>query len=180
MRILPPALKIYFDSKIPDAAERSPTELLCEVAVACVGVSEVGGDNRGPVVELFQATVAKPVMQPWCLDFIQACIAYVEDTKRIKSALSATQLCAELWETAPQAAKLEKPERGDIILWRKGDTRTGHCGLVLGQDSLRYQTVEGNTSDSFGIDRNGDGVYSKNRAKGGSKTFVEVGFLRVF
>lgn len=181
-RSLPLALKEHFDSLISGeaVAMNDPAGLLCLVALSCVGVKEVGGDNRGPMVELFQSVVSSPKGQSWCADFVQSCIAYVEAVKGVQSPLTDADFVLKLWDDNRAYHAVTPPRRGDLILWRFGDTIQGHCGIVLGGDSLRYQTVEGNTSDSTGIDRNGDGVYPKNRAKGGSSTFRELGFLRAF
>lgn len=178
-RVLPPALKDFFAARVAYAGQ-SPTELLLLAARACLGVKEEGGDNCGPVVELFQSVVSKPCGQSWCLDFLQACIAYVEAATGLESALPGTQLVVDLWNQSKAYHAVSPPRPGDLILWRFGQSIHGHTGLIVGQDSLRYHTIEGNTSDSVGIDREGDGVYPKSRAKGGSASFVEMGFLRPF
>lgn len=179
MRVCPPTLKAHFDLLIPKEV-RSPRDLLQIVAHSCVGVTEVGGDNKGPLVELFQSAVSRPAGQSWCLDFLQACIAYVEVETGALSPLPATELCMDLWNRSKVIMGTDTPWPGDIVIWQLGETIHGHTGLIVGMDSLRFQTVEGNTSPAAGIERNGDGVFLKNRAKGGSKTFKEVGFLRVF
>lgn len=178
-RNLPVNLKVFWDSAQFDPA-LSPTALLLGVAQACVGVKEEGGDNRGALVDLFETTTGDPLGVSWCLDYLQACIAYVELTKGFMSPLPTTGSVLDLWNHAKNYSAVSPPKPGDLILWRFGTTLTGHCGLITGMDSLRYQTVEGNTHDSTEIDRDGDGVYARSRAKGGSKTFVELGFLRCF
>lgn len=184
MRKLPTALKEYIDTHLilPETPPVTPTDWMIAAALACVGVHNLNGADRGPVVELFQSVVGFPQSQPWCLDFIQGCIAYAEDKTGVLSPLPATELCMALWNQAPASQRFAPPrvQAGDLILWRFGATLHGHCGIVRSWDSLCYHTVEGNTSDKQEIDRLGDGVWTKNRAKGGSKTFVEVGFLRPF
>jgi hypothetical protein len=182
-RVLPKALREHLDSllwKPPLAhalANLSPTEALIETVKACVGVTEVGGDNRGTMVELFQDVVGDVQREPWCLAFLQACIAYVEELHGVRSPLIATEHCLTLW-LASKAAYPAQP--GDIILWRMGNTKNGHAGLITGVNSLLYDTVEGNTGAGSAIERNGDGVFAKRRARGGSSSFRELGFLRVF
>lgn len=181
VRTLPDALKAYLDARIPDVLNRqNPVEVLTQAALSCVGVHNEGGNDRGYVVELFQSVVGKPCAQAWCLDFVQAMIAYTEAVTGKASPLPATELCLGLWNSAKAYSAVTPARAGDIVLWRFGSTIEGHCGIILGSDSLRYQTVEGNTSDSQEIDRLGDGVWRKQRARGGSKTFVELGFLRPF
>jgi hypothetical protein len=179
MRNCPPELKAYLDDKLPGFTG-APNALLLAAANACVGVHEDGGDNHGKLVELFQSSVGRPEGQSWCLDFLQAIISYVESKTGAISTLPATQSVLDLWNRAKHYNATARPMPGDLILWQHGTSEHGHCGMVVGADTLRYQTIEGNTSDSTEIERNGDGVFMKNRAKGGSKTFVELGFLRVF
>lgn len=179
MRVLPDALKSFLDSKV-DASLSDPTAIFMAAAQACEGVHNEGGNDRGPMVELFQSVVGKPCRQPWCLDFVQGMLAYAEARTGRASALPATELCMAMWNQGKGYGAVFSPRPGDIILWRFGATIEGHCGIILSSDSLRYRTIEGNTSDTQEIERLGDGVWRKNRARGGSKTFVELGFLRPF
>lgn len=179
IRNIPPALKEHFDAALQGKIILDANAMLVAVASSCIGVIEVGGDNRGPLVELFQGTLTTPWGEPWCLDFIQACVAYVEAVKGIKSPLPATESVLTLWNNSQQW-RTAPATLGDLILWRLGDTMSGHSGIVTGSDSLLWWTIEGNTSDSTDINRNGDGVYAKKRAKGGTKTFTELGFLTCF
>ncbi len=52
------------------------------------------------------------------------------------------------------------PKSGDLIFFNRGNT-VGHIGLVVWCDGSRVYTIEGNTSDSAGIEGNGGGVYYK-------------------
>lgn len=181
MRHLPPQLKTFLDQKLlglllPD----DPAALLVQVARCCVGVTEQGGDNHGPLVEAFQSAVGSPMGQSWCMDFVQACIAYVEARLGVQSPVAPGEHCLTVWERSKAICGVSSPIPGDVIVWEHGDTQNGHTGIIVSFDSLRYLTIEGNTSDAAEINREGDGVYQKFRAKGGSKTFKEVGFLRVF
>lgn len=179
MRKLPAELKRYFDSKCP-VTPLSPTGLLIEAVASCVGIKEIGGNNQGPMVSLFQESIDIAESQPWCLDFLQACIAWVENVMAIQSPLAATQGVVDLWNRSKSYQATNNPKPGDLILWQFEGTQKGHCGILTGSDSLTWSTIEGNTSSNDPLDRDGDGVYAKKRAKGGSKTFVELGFLRVF
>lgn len=180
-RTCPPALVDYFKFKICDPQKMDPDELLVSTAIACSGVTEVGGENRGRLVELFQTSVNRPEGQSWCLDFVQACIAYVEAVKGIQSPLIATEGCMDLWQKSA-AANPERP--GDVVIWQFGTAWQGHCGILISRDLMHYHTIEGNTSPSREQDsaevRNGDGVYFKNRPVGGMRPFIQKGFVRPF
>lgn len=182
-RHLPKALKEYFNALLAnDIGVHSPDEMLRRVASGCIGVTEIGGDNKGPLVELFQATVGRPEGQSWCLDFLQACIAYVEEIKEIESALPATELCMGLWTYAPSENKSDTPKLSDLVVWQYGDTMHGHVGLIsdISANGDFITTIEGNTTGSKGLDTNGDGVFQKTRRRFGMGQFRELGFLRVF
>jgi len=80
------------------------------------------------------------------------------------------------------------PKVGSIFFMRKNKTWTGHAGIVaevLGGGKMR--TVEGNTSPQTGsveADRNGDGVYFRERSSTVQGDVVHglylVGFLHPF
>lgn len=187
MRKLSNELITYFDSQIdPNSLGvigLTPTELLMHVAEACVGVHEEGGDNQGSTVQLFQSVISAPQRQSWCMDFVQACIAYVEYRMNVGSPLAATELCLDLWNKSSRFRSVSEPKTGDIIIWQLGNTEHGHTGFIVKPATILnplHQTIEGNTSDSSELNANGDGVYNKFRSKGGSVTFREMGFLRVF
>lgn len=176
MRQLPQELKEFLDSRIPaDERQIEPAQLLLKAAAVCIGIT-----NESPMVDLFRSVVAKPQKEAWCVDFMQACIAYVESTLSIVSLLPATESAYELWQRGKIYSAISPPKPGDIIVWQLGNTMRGHCGMLTGQNSLLYFTIEGNTSEQVGIDRDGGGVYAKKRTKGGTLTFTELGFLRCF
>jgi len=173
IRTLPKELEKFFDSKNITATD--PVEFVIACARACVGINEVGGNNRGRMVELFQAVVRTPVGSPWCVDFIQAIVAYVELKLGIKSPVPSTDACLVLLKYG----QIKKTgDIGDIIVWEMPNGGR-HCGLIVGQNATRWTTIEGNTS-SAGFNRDGDGVFIKNRIRGGHDTFKEAGFLRTF
>jgi hypothetical protein len=64
-------------------------------------------------------------------------------------------------------AEQKVPIAGSIFFMQKGDTGTGHAGLVVLPGQVNFSTIEGNTSPSPGsaqADREGDGVYKKVRS----------------
>lgn len=176
-RHLPDELKAKWDAMGFDPS-LTPNQLMLAVARSCIGVKE-SSDNSGDMIDLFQSTISSPLKQSWCLDFVQSCIAYVELAKGVQSPLAATELCMGLWAQSIEN-RVTDPEPGDIVIWQLGNTEHGHTGLVDHIDATHLYTIEGNTSDSLNIDRNGDGVYEKYRLKGGSVTFRQMGFLRAF
>lgn len=180
-RTLNPAIKAHFDAVLgPEVIGLSPVELLLKAAPLLIGVTE---SNSPLIVHEIRSAIVEPWNQPWCADFIQTLVAYVEGVKGIQSPLAPSESVLTMWNDSPDHVEVQDDNQvrpGDIIVWQLGNTAEGHCGIITAIDSLLYETVEGNTSDSAEIDRMGRGVFAKKRAKGGTKTFKEVGFLRVF
>lgn len=140
---------------------------LTDLAMSQVGVHETG-DNSGPVVEMYQAVLGKPHKEPWCVAFVQWCVAEIDKRFGAHTLLYATESSQELWQLTPKVAQVLRPEAGCIAVWTKyaGEqpTQYGHCGIVREVlDHDWFLSVEGNTSAGPGIQREGDGVYAKRR-----------------
>lgn len=179
-RILPLELKEHFDKTCgPFEDLESPTAIFLTIVKSCTGIAEVG-HNGGKIVELFQASVGIPKGSPWCLAFPQGVIAYVESLTGIKSGLAATGHCLGLWNASAGIYAVTEPRPGDLIIYRHRGTSSGHAAVIQEVQLADFLTVEGNTGPGRDIEREGDGVYSKKRPRGGSKTFEERGFLRPF
>lgn len=143
-----------------------------------IGTIEKGGDNRGEMVEMFQRAVdGKASREPWCMCFVQYCIQMVDasldnkynQTLRHKRALFPSEHCMTTFHKSNSLLRINKPIEGCLILWRyyKADgtkTESGHVEIVTNLIDDQYvETVGGNTSDSSGVEREGDGVFQKKR-----------------
>lgn len=165
-------------------------KLLAFEAQKWVGVREMGGDNRGQIVEMFQKAVdGKAVGEPWCAAFTGFVIKTVDATmKALELDQGETQLVLSehvmtLWNKAPEAAKSKTPEPGCLVCWqlyKDGKaTGSGHVGVVVKVlDSKQIETIEGNTNDGQGVERNGVGVYRRIRDIAGAGSMKVVGFLK--
>jgi hypothetical protein len=162
--------------------------LLVHEARRWVGVTEKGGDNKGPEVEMFQKAVdGKSQGEPWCMAFVQFCVQRVDTFLQSigsssKSNITRTEHCLTLWHSTPESMRCE-PEPGAIIIWRhiKNGIRTasGHTGIVTEVLPNRaVRTIEGNTSDGAGIVREGNGVYERTRNLGLTGNMEYVGCVR--
>jgi hypothetical protein len=158
-----------------------------------IGVIEEGGDNSGKVIELFQKTIDnKAVKEPWCCAFVQYCVREVDKAYEKKhegpnegTVLYPTEHCLTLWNKTPKIHRLIKPEIGCLILWqyfKHGEpTTNGHIGIITKLVELnKILTVEGNTGPGKFIQREGDGVYEKERfwRSPYTSTMHVLGFLR--
>lgn len=211
---------------VATSAEATPPQILTSVsgrrfyatgqaqldtALTYVGASETRGNNRGPQVDRFTRIGVR--MNPpiyWCAAFTsycrrQATTATGRTTAPYERAgvpyygASATQhlvhggviSAAEVW----RGARVVPP--GSIVVWRNGESWTGHIGFVWKDDdptsegfraddrsttalSWRSQcglTVEGNTGPGEGgSQRDGGGVYQRRRCLSHSY-FKIVGFI---
>ena len=184
MRQLQPRLKEWFDSRLlnPEPLafhEGNPVKMLILTAQACLGIAERGKDNCGEMVELFQSTIGRAEQEPWCMAFLQSCVAYIESFG-FTSDLFPSEHCLTVWVNSKCRRPVE-PVPGDMVIYRLGDTTKGHAELITAVFPLSLATIGGNTgAPNDEIERNGDGVYSKIRVRGGTFKMREVGFLRLF
>lgn len=170
----------------------SKTDLLLWLAGNLVGTQEVGGANKGALVERFQKAVdGKAAGESWCLAFLQFCIREVDALglahgDMTGSPLPLSEWVKQFWESAPIPMKrkpTEPPDPGMLIVWRQFDpsgvpTDLGHIGLVTGIDpaSGKINTIEGNTSAGDGLNRDGDGVHRRTRSPQGDGALRVVGY----
>lgn len=187
LRKLDPALKEWFDAALlnptpmPFVEPRNPVQMFLLTAFACKGITEVGADNFGPMVERFQKTIGDAKGEPWCLSFIQSCVAYVESFG-FKSDLFPTEHCLTAWTNSRLRRPLV-PEPGDVVLYHLEGTTKGHAEIVTAWLPKLYsiETIAGNTSAANGmIEREGDGVYTKSRSPEHLGNMKRLGYLRIF
>lgn len=151
-------------------------EMAAWFAEQFVGVHEEGGNNRGPIVERFQATIGKAEREPWCISFVQYVlheIDFVAGGPHHK--LPLTESSQKLWFNAPMECRVQVPEVGAVSVWRKAPGQ-GHGGIVHVVAGLDIITVEGNTGG--GDQREGDIVALKKRKGGQIPGMALLGYLR--
>jgi uncharacterized protein (TIGR02594 family) len=156
--------------------------MLVGEAVKYIGCHEEGGNNKGPYVEMFQKAVdGKASGEPWCMAFVQYCVKQTEGICITKSRLFKSEHCLTVWRNSPEDMRLTTPEAGCIVIWQHGESENGHTGIVRGFSvDGKIVTIEGNTTDTATIEREGDGVYSNIRKLAGDGDMKIVGFLKVF
>lgn len=142
-----------------------------------IGVREEGGDNRGPQVEAFQRAVdGKASGEPWCMAFVQFCLKQVGLDRFVYP----SEHCLTVWWKSEKAQRINKPELGCLVFWQHaGQEAAGHVGIVAEVFSDgRFMSIEGNTGAGPGVEREGDGVYLRERSPSGTSVMHVVGFLR--
>jgi len=161
----------------------TPNERLCQLVTGEVGTKESGGDNHGARVEEYQKAVDNLARgESWCMAFVQWAIKQVEAEMGVKSVLFKTEHCLTAWNKTDKKHRVapDKVVPGCVMIWQHGDTANGHTGIVIADKKMNVQTVEGNTSDGQGVNRNGDGVYARLRSKAPIGTMKVVGFINPF
>ena len=145
-------------------------------ALANVGVTEVGGENRGTAVETYLRFVGASLGDPWCAAFV----AYrlfnaASDLGLVVPSSSLRSAWTPDYKTWAQKQGLwipvdsdEKVLPGDLAcFYFAAKQRIAHIGIVVERKpgGVGVFTVEGNTGPEHGevVNREGDGVYRKDR-----------------
>lgn len=158
-------------------------KLLIDEARVWLGLQEVGGNNRGPFVEMFERAAGIPVGSPWCMAFAQWCVGRVD---RIVGTVYAgapvagivkSAHCLSVWSGTNPESRSGTPVVGSLVIWRHVGTSNGHTGIVTGVTASGFTAIEGNTSPTTGVDRDGDGVFEKSHVLKPTGTMELVGFV---
>lgn len=124
-----------------------PRQLFIAAVRACIGVQELG-NNDGPDVRRFQATVGLAPPDAWCMAFLQTCLMYAEVKAGIPSPVHASGGCVQVWQQTPATQRVQRiPLGGAIAIWQHTQDPThGHTGMVIDCDGEMFHDVEGNTT----------------------------------
>lgn len=192
-RQIHPDLVNWFDAKAKKTAEFQaalvagiPRQIFMRAMISTIGVREVGGNNRGPLVELFQTTLGNAEREPWCMSLVQSALAYAELRSGKLSPIAASEHCLTVWNETPKSQHVEAlPVPGAIIIWRHGTTQNGHTGCTISEVAHgKFFAVEGNTESGLTnaghIERDGGGCYETSRNLIGAGSMKVFGFLKPF
>lgn len=147
---------------ITTAEPRCPKHV--EWAQTQVGLVEEPG-NTGPHVAVYLSAVGLPEGYPYCAAFVAKSLNVgMVRYPAIRSALATDYIVEQSVETRYIRRGVIIPESGWLLVFRKGDTRFGHIGII---ERIREQlliTIEANTSSGeSGSQRDGEGVYRRQR-----------------
>lgn len=190
-RQLHPDMAAWLDSQVKDTAHRAliandPREIFRWAMIACVGIREKGGNNRGRMVELIQDTLGTADGEPWCMSLVQTCLAFAELRSGKLSPVAASEHVLSVWRDTPQTSRVQAlPAPGAIIIWRHGTGPAGHTGCTINEVRFgEFDAVEGNTESGLTtaghVERDGGGVYQTRRRMTGAGDMVIVGYLKPF
>lgn len=158
-----------------------------DTALAYVGTVERGGNNRGPRVERFLASVGLGPGQPWCAAYVSYVLdaagvrAPLDGRRRvIRSGLAARFITARSIRASEALRGVKQVSPGAVVIWRRGNGPFGHAGFAVAWDGASGETVEGNTSSGqAGSQRDGGGVWRRQRQITPGSYFRIVSFTPV-
>lgn len=129
-----------------------------EAAESLVGVMEIGGNNRGPVVNRIILANDGAIGEPWCGDFVAYCYRQAGS-----KAVTRSWASVRLLGSVAGVTKVAKPMAGDLVRFN-----FDHVGMFVRDAGAFIETIEGNTGASGAVSDSatgGDGVYRKRRPK---------------
>lgn len=190
-RDLEQGLLDFFDGKLKNnllaqqaIKEKNARLLFLLAAQVSVGIREVGGNNKGPMVELIQKTIGGASREAWCMAFVQSCLEYAEEMTGVVSPLYVSEHCQTVWNKTAKTQRVKyHPLAGAIAIWRHGNTTNGHTGVLESADNKIFYAYEGNTESGLAngkVERDGGGVYRTQRGITGNGNMKIMGFLKPF
>jgi hypothetical protein len=146
-----------------------------------VGLTEVGADNRGPMVETALKLAGLGPGHPWCMAFVGMVYEWAATLINRVSPLEVIKQQALVQATVDWAkanghiVTFDELQPGDLFaLWFQHLGRYGHIGFVntIDRDTSRYTTIEGNSNDEGS--REGYAVIGKPRDHGARNVYIRV------
>jgi CHAP domain/Putative peptidoglycan binding domain len=151
-----------------------------EIATTQIGITEHGGNNYGPEVKKYLASVGLGQGNPWCMGFVYWCFNEAATQLNKNNPLLKTASTRNHWDNAickkiKVADAVNNPaliKPGFIFIYKTSlGSYTGHTGIVTRVEDLYIHTIEGNTNS--GMSSEGDGVYEVKR----KINTINLGFL---
>lgn len=124
------------------------------------------GNNRGPLVDLWNRFVRAALGSPYCASFVSWCLnAGNVRSPRTRTAWSRGFVDANAIPISKILSGAFNIEPGDILIWRRSPN-LGHMGFSSSYwQRAKGQTIEGNTSNGLsGSQWDGGGVYERARS----------------
>lgn len=163
------------------------TDKIIQIAHDFIGEKEKPNNSgfKNPEFETRMAQVGWSQGEAWCASFAKLVWleAYKNEPKRIAEiqklfSKSATQTYRNFdnsdWKTQTTEGKpILTPQEGALVVWRMGNTWTGHIGIVCKVISAtEFETIEGNTDAAGGR----EGIEVAHRRRFVTRTFDPAGF----
>lgn len=172
--------------------------LACENSFKYTYIREKTNKNDHPDIDKFLAYLGLPPRLSWCASFVIYNFKEVSEKMNIKQPLPKYARVAMLLNKCKEnplrfkiipkeqvLLQLIRLEKGDLPIWVcspvKNNDFNGHIGFVIEQIDIKtIKTIEGNTtSGDTGDQREGGGVYIRNRKIKTISNFSLEQFIRV-
>lgn len=146
-----------------------------EIADTQLFVREKTGNNDGTDVESYLKAVGLGKGYAWCMAFVFWIFQKASTELKIKNPVPKTAGVLDCYAKAKKLGyQVTEPQEGDQFIMDFGSGK-GHTGLVTEVKDKSIYTVEGNTSADptyAGEDRDGNGVFERNRSKTSIKGYI--------
>ena len=153
-----------------------------------LNVRELNNNNRGKEIDKWNKYLGLPMGSPYCAAFVVSMykdagyrLPRIGRCYTLYNVLLADEIKYKNITPEELMLKTESLQAGDIIIWRHGkgtaQNWNGHAGIGRGKF---FKTREANTMPSSkGNQREGGGVYDRERGLGIGTNFSVVGVIRV-
>jgi CHAP domain-containing protein len=129
-----------------NAVVPSLQEAAVEIAVSQLGVHEEGGNNRGPKVDEFLASVGLDPGFAWCASFVYWCFRQAAQQLGLVNPCPRTAGAVRLWTLTEPICRDQFPAPGAIYVLDHGGGK-GHAGIVESIDADgMISEISGNTN----------------------------------
>lgn len=151
-----------------------------EIAKSYLNLKEIDGNNgwNDKQFQSYAYRLGWRLGYSWCGYFVGVCL---DSAKALLP--KPYGLARNYFTKGYKTAYIENanPEAGDILIWKKGTTITGHVAFIYRViKKYLYETIEGNTSSGDkGSQSNGDGVYKRIRKYNKWSYFKMLGISKV-
>jgi hypothetical protein len=131
-----------------------------EIAVSQLGVHEQGGNNRGPEVDLYLASVGLGPGFSWCSAFVFWCFREAARRLGLVNPCPRTAGAVKLWTLTEPICRDQTPAPGAIYVLDHGGGK-GHAGIVESIDDAGViSEVSGNTNQAGSREGNAVGMHA--------------------
>lgn len=138
--------------------------------------------NRSPLIDSINRAIGIPIESSYCAAAASVAILKSKaEAPRIRTGRAVNFITAKSISAKKVALGLVIIPTGSLVIWRNGETNTGHVGFVTKEWSgATGKTFEANTSSGIrGDQRNGDGFYRRTRSIVSTEYFRIVAFTPV-
>jgi hypothetical protein len=134
------------------------------------------GSNSGKYIDDFLGSVNLNPGNEWCVSFCQWAYKKAATDFKVKLNLLCTGHSITLFNYAANTGiRLNGyPERGDWIIFQRGNLQKGHCGIVLEINGKIIKTIEGNVSSP---ELNNQGVFLREHRLNNYGWLHIIGFI---